>query len=154
MKSMSLRVFGSLFLFAMSAQVWAGAVDEVAALLPERAKAFSQGDLDTYVGAFADNAVLNPGLQGLRVEGQSAIRQYFTEAFQSFPKRQFSVRQASARAYNEDAVVQNLYGILRVTNDQGISKAIPSRLTIVWAKLGGRWRIVQQHNSSALIADQ
>ena len=49
---------------------WAGAPEEVAAIGQQRAAAFEKGDVDTFIAAFADNAVFTPSLQAFRGRGQ------------------------------------------------------------------------------------
>ena len=144
-----LQLVSAAIFCIVAVHVFAAPADEVAATIPERARAFSEGNLEGYVEAFADNAVVTTAVQGFRLEGKQAIRQYFSEAFQNYPKRKFSARQAASRSYNDDTVIQNVYGILTMTDEQGVTKSMPIRLSILWAKISGRWRVVQQHGSVA-----
>ena len=47
--------------------------------------AFEKGDIDTYIVAFADNAVFTPSVQAFRVEGKAAIKGYFSALFETDP---------------------------------------------------------------------
>jgi len=82
----------------------------------------------------------------------AAIRAYFTEFFQIFPRRRFLVRQPIVRAYNDDLVISNSYAVFNVTDQQGKVTALQLRLSTVWAKVGGRWQIVDQHTSRLPVA--
>lgn len=131
----------------LAAAVWAGPAEEVAQIAGPRLKAFQEGDLDGFTTAFADNAVVNASTSAFRIEGKEAIRAYFTEFFQIFPRRRFLVRQPNMRVYNDDLVISNSYGAMNLTDQQGKLTAVHVRSVVVWSKLGGRWQIVDQHTS-------
>jgi hypothetical protein len=65
------------------------------------------------MAAFADNAVFHSALSPFRIEGKEAIRGYFVELFQLYPKRRVLPRQSAVRAYNDDLVIQNGYWRLK-----------------------------------------
>ena len=81
------------------------------------------------------------------MEGKEAIRAYFTELFQLYPKRRVLPRQPIVRAYNDDLVVQNGYSVLYLTDQKGQTTTYATRSSVTWAKIGGRWQIVDQHTS-------
>jgi len=143
----SIAAFCTLILAVFAADIWAGPVEEVAQIAGPRLKAFHEGDLDGFTAAFADNAVVNASSSAFRIEGKEAIRAYFTEFFQMFPRRRFLVRQPIVRAYNDDLVISNSYGAMNLTDQQGKLTAFHVRSVVVWSKLGGRWQIVDQHTS-------
>jgi uncharacterized protein (TIGR02246 family) len=142
----------ALILVVLAAEVWAGPVEEVAQIAGPRLKAFQEGDLDAYSAAYADNAVVNSSSSAFRIEGKEAIRAYFTELFQIYPRRRVLVRQPAMRAYNDDLVISNSYSVLNVTDQQGKVTAFHLRSSVAWAKLGGRWQIVDQHTSRLPVA--
>ena len=142
----------ALTLTVLAAQIWAGPVEDVAQIAGPRLKAFHEGDLDAFTAAFADNAVVNASSSAFRIEGKEAIRAYFTEFFQMFPRRRFLVRQPVMRAYNDDLVVSNSYAAMNLTDQQGKVTAFQVRSSVVWAKLGGRWQIVDTHTSRLPVA--
>lgn len=132
----------------LAAQVsWAGPIEEVNAIGVERAKAFEQGNLDAFTEAYADDAMLTSSFQAHRVDGKGAIKVFFADMFQNYPKRKFRGRQPVARAYGDNMVIQNSYAVLQLTNDQGHTDVRPLRSTTVWVRQGGRWQVVEQHNS-------
>ena len=148
----SITALCALMLVALAAEVWAGPVEEVAQIAGPRLKAFQEGDVDAYAAALADNAVVNSSSSAFRIEGKEAIRAYFTEFFQMFPRRRFLVRQPVMRAYNDDLVVSNSYAAMNLTDSQGKVAAFHVRSSVVWAKLGGRWQIVDTHTSRLPVA--
>ncbi len=129
-------------------QVWAGPAEEVSQLSAPRLEALQRGDVAAYVDAYADNAVFYSSVSPFRVEGKDAIRTQFTELFLIYPKRRVLVRQPTMRVYNDDLVVQNAYSVLYLTDQSGQLKVVPNRSSTTWAKLAGRWQIVDQHVST------
>jgi uncharacterized protein (TIGR02246 family) len=148
----SIAALGALILVVLAAEIWAGPVEEVAQIAGPRLKAFQDGDVDAYTAAFADNAVFNSSMSAFRMEGKEAIRAYYAELFQIYPRRRVFVRQPAMRAYNDDLVISNSYAVLNVTDQQGKVTAFQLRSSIAWAKLGGRWQIVDQHTSRLPVA--
>ena len=147
-----IATLSTLILVSIAAEAWAGPVEEVAQIAGPRLKAFQEGDLDAYTAALADNAVVNSSSSAFRIEGKEAIRAYFTELFQIYPRRRIFVRQSAMRAYNDDLVISNSYLALNVTDQQGKITAFQLRSSVAWAKLGGRWQIVDQHTSRLPVA--
>jgi len=147
-----IATLSTLILVSIAAEAWAGPVEEVAQIAGPRLKAFQEGDLDAYTAALADNAVVNSSSSAFRIEGKEAIRAYFTELFQMYPRRRIFVRQSAMRAYNDDLVISNSYLALNVTDQQGKITAFQLRSSVAWAKLGGRWQIVDQHTSRLPVA--
>jgi uncharacterized protein (TIGR02246 family) len=143
----SIAALCALVLVVLAAEIWAGPVEEVAQIAGPRLKAFQEGDVDAYTAAFADNAVLNSSFSAFRIEGKEAIRAYITELFQMYPRRHAFARQPAMRAYNDDLVISNSYTMLNATDQQGKVTAFQLRSSTTWAKLGGRWQIVDSHTS-------
>ncbi len=144
------KTIAMLFAVALAAlanDLLAGPVEEVAQVAAPRGKLFEEGSAEDYVAVFADNAVLTSSLSGPRVEGKDAIRAYFAQLFQMYPGRRLFGRHSTARAYNDDVVIQNGYFVTYWTDRKGEVTQLELRGTIVWAKVGGRWQIVEQHVS-------
>jgi uncharacterized protein (TIGR02246 family) len=132
----------------VSAPALAAPADEVAALLQAQGQAFGQGNLDVYIGNFADNAVFTSAQAGLRFEGKQAIRTWFTTLFQDFPTRRGLGRHGITRFYASDSVaVSNAYNDLAFIDRAGQVSRIASRITTVLVKMNGGWKIVEQHVS-------
>jgi uncharacterized protein (TIGR02246 family) len=107
-------------LLGITPAAWAGPAEEVAAIGQQTVAAFEKGDIDTYIVAFADNAVFTPSVQAFRVEGKAAIKSYFSALFETYPTRHVVFRQGSARVYaNDTIVVTNAYSTLTLTDKSG-----------------------------------
>jgi uncharacterized protein (TIGR02246 family) len=141
-----------LLLVGSVVEVWAGPAEEVAQIAAPRVQALQDGNLDAYVAAYADNAVFQSSLTAFRIEGKEAIRAYFAQVFKLYPERRILTRQPAIRAYNDDLVVQNGYAILYLTDGNGHIATYHTRSSVTWAKLGGRWQIVDQHTSRLPVA--
>jgi len=127
---------------------WADPVKEVAALGPPRAKAFMAGDVEGWTAAYADNAAWYSQFSPYRVDGKAAIRAYVADLFNRYPgPRNFLIYQPAFRAYGENLVVGNGYYQLTVTDKAGKVHTSHARYSITWAKLDGRWQIIDQHNA-------
>jgi len=136
-----------LILMSAAFEASAGPVEEVSQISAARAQALQDGNADAYAAAYADNAVFHSALAPFRIEGREAIRGYFAGLFQQFPKRRILSRQPIIRAYNDDLVIQDTYLMLYFTDAKGENSTYALRLSVVWAKVGGRWQIVDQHGS-------
>jgi len=144
------RYVATLFALALmwsADAAWGGPAEEVVQIAGPRLQALQDGNLDAYMVAYADNAVFHSSLSPFRMEGKEAIRAYFTELFQLYPKRRVLPRQPIVRAYNDDLVVQNGYSVLYLTDQKGQTTTYATRSSVTWAKIGGRWQIVDQHTS-------
>lgn len=137
----------TLILAVLIGEAWAGPAEEVAQISGTRPQAFLDGNVDAYTAAFADNAVFKSAVSPFRIEGKEAIRAFFAQLFQMYPKRNLFIRQPVARVYNDDLVIQNFYAVFNVTNEKGEARTYDLRITATWAKFGGRWQIVDQHAS-------
>ena len=137
----------ALLLMGIAIEGWAGPAEEVAQVAAPRLQALLDGNADAYVAAYADDAVLQSSFSPFRIEGKEAIRKYFAQLFQMYPKRNVFIRQPSTRVYNDDLVVQDSYGALNWANEKGEPRNYDTRSNTVWAKVGGRWQIVDQHIS-------
>lgn len=130
------------------APAWADPLKEVAALGPQRAKAFAAGDVKGWTDAYADNATWFSQFSPYRLDGKAAIQAYLADFFNRYPgPRNFFIYQPSVRAYGENLVVGAGYYQLTVTDKAGTVHTSHARYSITWAKLDGRWQIIDQQNS-------
>lgn len=136
-----------LFLIAAGTASWAGPAEEVAQISGPRLKALYSGDIDAYVDAYADNAMFYSSFSPFRIEGKDAIRAFFSQLVQMYPKRQVFIRQPIARVYNDNLVIQTSYAVLNWANAKGEYETFDTRGSTVWAKVEGHWKIVDQHLS-------
>ena len=142
-----IAALSTLLLMAFVSQAWAGPAEEVAPLAAARGQAFEEGIVDAYAADVAENGVLTSSLSAFRIEGKAAIRAFYVELFQLYPKRRVFTRQPMIRVYNDDLVVQNAYFAFDATNQKGDVAILSLRSSTTWAKVGGRWQIVDQHVS-------
>ena len=147
-----IATLSTLILVGIAAEAWAGPVEEVAQISGPRLQALQDGNVDAYVAAFADNAVFHSSLFPFRIEGKEAIRAYFSELFQLYPKRRVLQGQPIVRAYNDDLVIRNAYSVLYLTDQKGQVMTYATRSSVTWTKIGGRWQIVDQHTSRLPVA--
>lgn len=126
---------------------WAGPAEEVAQIAAPRLKALFTGDIDGYIDAFADNAVLHSSFSPFRIEGKEAIRTFFNQLVQMYPKRPVVIRHPSMRVFNDNVVIQTSYAVLDWTNSKGEYEVYDTRGSTVWTKVDGQWKIIDQHLS-------
>jgi uncharacterized protein (TIGR02246 family) len=143
----SLVAFLTLLALTFSAATWAGPIEEVAEVAKPRQQAFTQGNIEAFTAAFADNAVLQSSFSPFRIEGKDAIRAYVAQLFQIYPKRWSAPRQPTARAYGDDLVVQNTYNVIHVIDEKGEPMTYNTRSNTIWKKMDGRWQIIDTHVS-------
>jgi len=141
-------VFILLLLLAVAVPAWAGAAEDIAALIQQREKYFAEGNVDGLMGTIADNAAYLSAGTPFRMEGKDAIRAFYAALFQNFPTRRNAFRQLSIRVYaNDSAAVVNTYEQANLVDTKGQATALSLRVTATWVKIGGQWRIVDVHNS-------
>ena len=130
--------------------VWAQAdpAKEVADIAQKRAQAAARGDLDGLLADVADNVVVTPGRGGFRIEGKEAYRAFLTNLWQNYPTRQGLTRQVTRRVFQEgNVVVVNGYTDSTVIDKNGRISTLMLRNSQTWVKTGGRWLLVDVHNS-------
>ena len=125
----------------------AGPAEEVAEISAPRLKALFSGDVEGYVAAFADNAVFYSSFSPFRIEGKDAIRAFFNQLVQMYPRRNVQIRQPIMRVHGDNVVIQYSYAVLNWTNAAGEYEVFDTRGSTVWTKVDGQWKIVDQHLS-------
>src|SRR6266478_6988543 len=130
--------------------VWAQAdpAKEIADINRKRGEAGAKGDVDGVLADVADNVVLTAARAGFRMEGKEAVRTFLTNLFQNYPTRQELGRQVTYRVYQEgNVVVVNGYTDQTYIDKNGRMSTMIQRNSQTWVKTGGRWLLVDQHNS-------
>ena len=130
--------------------VWAQAdpAKEVADIRAKQAAAGAQGDVDGLLAPMADNVVLTAARAGFRMEGKEAVRAFVTNLYQNYPTRQGLPRQVTYRVFQEgNVVVVNGYLDQTFIDKNGRMSRQMHRNTQTWVKTGGRWLLVDVHNS-------
>ena len=137
-----------LLLVGVAPAAWAGAAEEIAEIVRQRAQLFSEGNLEAWMAGYADDAVVTASLIPFRIEGKEALRTYYAGLFQAYPTRRVAIRQPSTRAYNGDTTaVTNDYLQATLVDRNGQATPLYLRRSITWVKQGGRWLIVDAHTS-------
>lgn len=131
--------------------VWAqtdSSAKEIADINRKRAQAGAKADADTFLADVADNAVFTVARAGFRIEGKEAIRAFLTNLWQNYPMRQSLTRQVTYRTYGDgNVVVVNAYTDQTFADRNGRMSTLMQRNSQTWVKTGGRWLLVDQHNS-------
>ena len=122
--------------------------DEIAALAQAQSEAFNQGNVDWYVEAFADDAVLSPPGGSVRAIGKDAIKTAMVAFFRAFPSRESVPHDTIVRLYNNATVaIRNELRDEKLVDRNGETRTQKTRFTQVLVRAGDRWLVVEQHNS-------
>jgi len=85
---------------------------------------------------------------GFRIEGKEALRAFLTNLWQNYPTRQNLIKQVTYRVFQEgNVVVRNAYNDQTYIDKNGGMSRLMQRNSQTWVKTGGRWLLVDQHNS-------
>jgi uncharacterized protein (TIGR02246 family) len=130
--------------------VWAQAdpAKEVADVARKRAQAADRGDVDAWLADLADNVVFTVARAGFRIEGKEAVRAFITNLWQNYPMRHELGSQVTRRVFQEgNVVVVNAYTDQTFIDKNEKMSTLMQRNSQTWVKSGGRWLLVDQHNS-------
>jgi uncharacterized protein (TIGR02246 family) len=130
--------------------VWAQAdpAKELAAIAQKRAQAAARGDVDAWLADLADNVVFTVARAGFRLEGKEAVRAFITNLWQNYPTRQELTQQVARRVFQDGNVfVINSYTDQTFIDKNGRMSTMMQRNSATWVKTGGRWLLVDLHNS-------
>jgi len=130
--------------------VWAQAdpAKEVADIARTRGQAGARGDIDGFLADLADNVVFTVARAGFRIEGKAAVRAFITNLWQNYPTRQELTQQVTRRVFQDgNVVVVNAYTDQTFIDKNGRMSTLMQRNSQTWVKTGGRWLLVDQHNS-------
>lgn len=106
--------------------------------------AWNRDDLDAHVAPYADSATWTTASGLLR--GRAAIRETLVKSFQRGTDLvgELSFGKAEFRRLGPDAMMTN--GSFRVGNLPS-GKNIDGQSTLIWQRIGGKWRILHDHSS-------
>ena len=130
--------------------VWAQAdpAKEVADITRKRAEAAARGDVNAWLADLADNVVFTVARAGFRIEGKEAVRAFITNLWQNYPTRQELTQQVTRRVFQDGNVfIVNSYTDQIFMDKNGRMSTMMQRNSLTWVKTGGRWLIVDVHNS-------
>jgi uncharacterized protein (TIGR02246 family) len=153
-KEGTMRILSSsltlVLLLGTAPGVWAQAdpAKEVADIRAKQGAAGAKGEVDGVLAPMADNVVVTAARAGFRMEGKEAVRAFLTNLFQNYPTRQELARQVTYRVYQEgNVVVVNNYVDQTFIDKNGRMSRLMQRNSQTWVKTGGRWLLVDLHNS-------
>ena len=117
---------------------WAGPAEDIAQVDSQAIQCFNDGAVD---------AVSTGAVTPFRLEGKEAIQSNYTATFQNFPTHRFVGRQTAIRVYGSNSGVLDRYFTLTLVDREGKAITVHGRMSVTFAKLGDRWRIVDVHTS-------
>ncbi len=121
---------------------------EIADINRKRGEAGAKGDVDGLLADVADNVIATVARAGFRIEGREAFRAFLTNLFQNYPTRQELGRQVTYRVFQDgNVVVVNGYTDQTFIDKNGRMSTMMQRASQTWVKTGGRWLLVDLHNS-------
>jgi ketosteroid isomerase-like protein len=112
--------------------------------LDDMLAAWNRDDLDAHIVAYADSATWTTAT-GL-LHGKAAIKQSLVRGFQRGTELlgELSFGPSEFRRLSDDVMMTN--GSFRVAQLPS-GKDINGQSTLIWKRIGGRWRIVHDHSS-------
>jgi uncharacterized protein (TIGR02246 family) len=142
------RALVVVVLIGLAPAAWAGAAEEIAAVAEQRIHAFAEGNLETWIAGFTEDAVITTSLNPFRIEGKDAIRAYYATLFQTYPTRRALVRQRAIRVYNGDTTaIVNAYLQVSLVDRNGQATTLYLRQSLTFVKDAGRWLVADAHTS-------
>jgi len=128
----------------VSTNVYAGPAEDAVATVARWATAFNSNDVQALVNLYAPDAVLLGTTGFSLVEGQAAIRDYFSRLATSGDKVAIGEQKVALLDDN----VAYVTGIYEFTASRGgETRKAPAGFTMVLIKRGGDWLIVHHHSS-------
>jgi ketosteroid isomerase-like protein len=127
---------------------FAGDKEDVRAVLDNTAKAFNSKDKVAYESALADEFQAFTSVQTPLLYETKASWMAFISGLWQLPSVTYNQQQNSIQVYNGDSAVANGYYIFTVVGKDGDATTVSGRATISFAKLHGRWMIVNYHFSN------
>ncbi|HEX5657138.1 MAG TPA: nuclear transport factor 2 family protein [Polyangiales bacterium] len=119
--------------------------DELRSLVASWLEAIRAGDLDGVLARHADDVVLFDVAPPLCHRGLAACREAWAPFLDGGPHRTFELRELSLHV---GADVAFAHALARTDQDEEVAV----RVTLGFAKRGGRWAIVHEHHSAPITA--
>ncbi len=151
MKALTTVFVISMFLTAVA---MADDVDDVKAADENYYAAMNSGDARGWAQSrlSAESTRFGPGGGLLEVFGSLEEQEQIRKAeFDAGLKYNLRARHLEVRVYGNTAVV-TLYGVGTVTASSGNNAQVNNRITRVWVKQGGQWKMVHAHLSPVVLS--
>jgi uncharacterized protein (TIGR02246 family) len=140
-------LFVLFLLLGMTPASWAGPSEEVTQAVRGFVKAWNQGDLDTVMTYFADDARYFITINPYRFEGKRAIRAALGGLIKACATRKVVPHHVESRVYNDTMAVATFYASTICGDGKGGVTMRHFRGTRTWVKLDGKWLTVNMHTS-------
>ena len=108
--------------------------------------AYRDGDADKIASLFAPEATFIPLLPMPRFQGPDAVRAYYQRAISSNVSRSITPSNEAVQDYG-DVIVRSADIVVDQEFSDGRRVAIPARVSFVYKRESGVWRIVHHHQS-------
>ncbi len=122
-------------------------VQEIQSLAKQFCDAFNRKDLNAALAMLADDLEVFDTVP-YRFDGKEQFAQFLAGAVEGFTSMNFSFRQPSCRVFNNDLGIVNAYDVFTGQTRDGKVTTLYGRTTLVFAKVGGQWKIVSAHFSA------
>ncbi len=122
-------------------------VQEIQSLAEQFCEAFNRKDLNAVLAMLADDLEVFDTVP-YRFDGKEQFAQFLAGAVEGFTTMNFSFRQPSCRVYNDNLGIVNAYDMFVGQAKDGKTVTTYGRTTLVFAKVGGQWKIVSAHFSA------
>ena len=127
-------------------------VDDVKAAVERYVAALNAGDANAFIQLQAAGST-SFGARGRLLETFDSLeerRKAFQASVDAGVKRNLQVRHLEIKVYGNTAVTTN-YGVGRITFPDGRTVQPNNRITTVFIKQGGQWKVVHQHLSPVVL---
>ena len=122
-------------------------VQEIQSLAEQFCEAFNRKDLNAALAMLADDLEVFDTVP-YRFDGKEQFAQFLAGAIEGFTTLNFSFRQPSCRVYNDSLGIVNAYDVFVGQAKDGKAVTTYGRTTLVFARVGGQWKIVSAHFSA------
>ncbi len=122
-------------------------VQEIQSLAQQFCEAFNKKDLNAALALLADDLEVFDTVP-YRFDGKESFAQFLAGLVEGFTTMNFSFRQPSCRVYNDNLGIVNAYDVFVGQAKDGTVTTVYGRTTLVFAKVGGQWKIVSAHFSA------
>jgi uncharacterized protein (TIGR02246 family) len=124
-----------------------GAREEIEAVTNEWLSAFNRGQPQAFLDAMADDLEIFDTVP-YRFDDKASFTEFLQVAMADIESGNFVFRQPSYRVFNDNLGVVNAYDMFNGVAKNGTVMTTYGRTTLVYAKLGGQWKIVSAHFSA------
>ncbi len=145
-----MKALTTLFVFGMFATAVAMAddVDDVKAAVQRHYAALNAGDANAWIQfQAAGYTSFGPGGGLLESDSLEERRKNRQAAFDAGLKYNLQARHIDVRVYGNLTAVTTHYGVGTITQPNGTTGQVNNRITRVWVKQGGQWKVVHNHLS-------